>query len=104
MREFEKDQNAILQDKLSSSDQQLQVWDTLKESNTSNPKDIQKAMKSFGYSRGEIEEFLKLKLPADKKDKIEQFKDEAYLRHKLRYRLLMDHVKDSNLLITLDHM
>jgi hypothetical protein len=82
------------------------IWDNLKEANRDqrNNNDIQKQMSAFGYSKGEIEDFLKTKVNHKKQDKIEEIKEEMYIRHKLRYRLLMEHVRDTNLLITLENM
>jgi hypothetical protein len=80
------------------------IWDNLIAENSKHTEDLQKQMTAFGYSKGEIERTLKTKLSNKKKDRVEELKEELYIRHKLRYRLLMDHTRDVNLLATLENM
>jgi SpoVK/Ycf46/Vps4 family AAA+-type ATPase len=80
------------------------VLNNIAENNKMSPKDIQKIMSSFGYTKSEIEAFTKDKLKIKKRNRLDEIKEDLYIRSKLRTKLLLEHVRDANLLVTLENM
>lgn len=81
---------------------EMELWSTIKEANSNNTDEVRKLMRSYGYTSGEVDNFLGAKKKSKAKGIVEEIKEELYLRHKLRLRLLDEHKRDANLLVTLD--
>jgi hypothetical protein len=82
----------------------MELWKDLQDNNPNNIEDLKNMMLAVGYTKGEIGKLLNLKKVNGQKTKLDQLKEDIYIRYKLKQRMLFEHVQHDNIISTFTSM
>lgn len=81
----------------------MELWIDLKDSNAKNQEEIKSLMRATGYSQGEVASLFGSKAK-EENNRLDQIKEDIYIRHRLRMKMLHQNVRETNILSTMDSM